>query len=64
MDAPYLMTRKEASQRYSISIRQLDELYRRNKDFPVLRIGHKVLIHRDKADAFFSERIGEVITTE
>ena len=63
-EAPYLLTRKAAAERYSISLRQLDELYRRNRDFPVLRIGHKVLIHRDMADQYFSDRVGEVITAE
>lgn len=60
-EAPYLLTRKAAAHRYSMSIRQLDELYRRNPEFPILRIGHKVLIHRDEADAYFTRNIREVI---
>lgn len=61
--APYLITRKAATQRYSVSLRQLDILCRRNPDFPVLHMGRKVLIHRDKADAWFSAYLGGEIGT-
>lgn len=63
MDAPYLLTRKAAAERYSISLRQLDELYRRDPEFPILRVGHKVLIHREMADAYFTRYLhGEIDT--
>jgi hypothetical protein len=60
-DNKYLLTSKEAKERYGISIRQLEQLYRRNKDFPIVRIGHSVMIHRERADAFFDEYIGGCI---
>lgn len=60
-EAPFLLTRKAATERYSISLRQLDELQRRDPEFPVLRVGRKVLIHRDGADAYFTRYIREVI---
>lgn len=63
-EAPYLLTRKAATVRYSLSLRQLDELCRRNPEFPVLRIGRKVLIHRDEADAYFTRNIRDVIETD
>lgn len=55
---PYLLTRKQAAERYGISLRQLEELYRRHPDFPVLRAGRKVLIHREQADKWFTDWIG------
>lgn len=59
--APYLLSRAEAALRYGISQRQLDELYRRYPEFPILRIGRRVMIHREEADAFFTQRIHEEI---
>ena len=58
MDAPYLLSRKEAAQRYGISLRTLNKLYKQFRDFPVIRQGRKVLIHRERADAWFTEWIG------
>lgn len=58
MEERYLLNRKEAAERYNLSLRQLDELYRRNQDFPVIRAGRKVLIHRERADAWFTDWIG------
>lgn len=63
-EAPFLLTRKAAAQRYSISLRKLDELQRRDPEFPVLRVDRKVLIHRDKADEYFTRNIREVIETD
>lgn len=63
-EAPYLLTRKMAQQRYSIGQRTLDDLYRRDPEFPALRVGKKVLIHREKADAYFTRYLREVIDTE
>jgi len=63
-DAPYLLTRKQATVRYNLSQRQLDNLYRRDEEFPVLRVGHKVLIHRERADAYFTRYIRDVIETD
>lgn len=63
-EAPYLLTRKMAQQRYSIGQRTLDDLYRRDPEFPALRVGKKVLIHREQADAYFTRYLREVIETE
>ena len=63
-EPPFLLTRGAAAVRYNISVRQLDELYQRDPEFPILRIGRKVLIHRDGADAYFTRNIREVIETE
>ena len=60
----YLLTREQATRRYSISLRTLVELYRRDPEFPVLRVGKKVLIHREVADKYFTRNIREVIATE
>lgn len=56
--APYLLTRKAAAERYSLSERDLDRLYRSHPEFPVIRKGRRVLIHRERADEWFSEYIG------
>ena len=61
---PLLLSRQEAAERYGISLRQLDGLYRRNPDFPILRIGRKVLIHREEADKYFTERLLTTIDTD
>lgn len=63
-EAPFLLTRTQATQRYNISLRTLVELYRHDPEFPVLRVGKKVLIHRDGADDYFTRNIREVIETE
>lgn len=55
---PYLLTRKAAAERYSLSERDLDRLYRAHPEFPVIRKGRRVLIHRDRADAWFTDYIG------
>ena len=62
--APFLLTRQEAAERYGISLRQLDKLYRRNPDFPALRIGNSVRIHRERADDWFTESIGTTIDVD
>ena len=59
----YLLTREQATRRYNISLRTLVELYRRDPEFPVLRVGKKVLIHREQADEYFTRNIREVIAT-
>ena len=64
VEAPFLLTRKAAAARYSVSIRTLQEMYRRDPEFPALRIGKKVLVHREGADEYFTRNIGEVIETE
>ena len=61
MEVRYLLTRKEAAERYNISLRQLDALMKRNQDFPVVRIGGRVLIHRDRADEWITGWIGAEI---
>ena len=60
-DAPLLITREQAAERYNISLRTLDSLYKRHKDFPIIRVGWKVLIHREAADRWFTEWIGATI---
>ena len=53
-DAPYLLTRKAAARRYGMSVRTLEEFYRRNPDFPIVRLGPRnVKIHRVQADRWF-----------
>lgn len=56
-EAPFLLTREQAVERYGIPMRTLVRLYRRNRDFPIVRIGRSVRIHRVKADEWFTERI-------
>ena len=49
-DAPYLLTRKAAARRYGMSVRTLEEFYRRNPDFPTVRLGPRYFkIHRVQA---------------
>ena len=64
VDAPYLLTRKQATVRYNISLWELQHLYKSDPEFPVLRVGRKVLVHRDEADAYFMRNIREVIEVE
>jgi len=61
MDEPYLITKPEAARRYNLSTRTLEMLYKRYKDFPVLRVGRKVLIIRDAADRWFSDWMGGTV---
>lgn len=63
-EAPFLLARKAACHRYSISMRELEYIYKRDPEFPVLRVGRKVLVHRDGADEYFTKYIREVIETE
>lgn len=58
-EAPYLLSRKAASYRYSLSECDLDRLCRSHPEFPVIRKGRRVLIHREGADAFFTRYIGD-----
>ena len=60
-EAPYLLTRSAAAHRYSLSERELDRLYRTHPEFPIIRKGRRVLIHREGADAFFTRYIGDDI---
>ena len=60
----YLLTRKEAAERYRISTRQLDRLIRSNRDFPAVWIGRAVKIHRERADQYFTEALRTTIYTE
>lgn len=63
-DDRYLLNRQEAADRYGISVRGLESLYKRYRDFPVLRLGRKVLIHRERADQWFTDYIGTEIDME
>lgn len=56
-EAPFLLTREQAVERYGIPMRTLVRMYQRNRDFPIVRIGRSVRIHRVKADEWFTERI-------
>lgn len=51
----YLLSREEASERYGISTRSLDRLCRGDQTFKAAKIGRRVLIHRERADAWFTE---------
>lgn len=51
----YLLSREEAAERYGMSTRSLDRLCKGEPTFPVAKIGRRVLIHRDRADKWFSE---------
>ena len=57
----YLLDRQKASIRYGMSIRGLEEMYKRHPDFPIIRRGKKVLVHRQRADEWFDQYIGDVI---
>lgn len=61
--APFLLARKAACHRYSISMRELEYIYKRDPEFPIVRVGRKVLVHRDSADEYFTRYIREVIET-
>lgn len=62
-EAPFLLTRAAAAKRYSLNERTLDEIYKRDPEFPMLRVGKKVLVHREGADAYFVRNLREVIET-
>jgi len=55
-DAPYLLTRAQAARRYGMTVRGLEDFYRRNPDFPLVRLGRRnVKIHRERADRYFDD---------
>ena len=60
----YLLDRQQAALRYGMSVRGLEELYKRHPDYPIVRRGRKVLVHRAFADAWFDEYVGEQIDME
>lgn len=62
-DAPFLLTREQATKRYGIPLRTLVRLYQRNRDFPLIRIGRSVMIHRERADAWFTAHIQTCVET-
>ena len=37
--------------------RSFDDLYRADPTFPVMRIGKRVMIHRELADKYFTEKL-------
>lgn len=53
----YLLTRVQASKRYGLPQRSFDDLYRADPKFPVIRIGKHVMIHRELADKYFTEKL-------
>ena len=60
----YLLDRQTAARRYGMSVRGLEDMYRRHPDFPIIRRGHKVLVHRQRADEWFDAYVGDVIDME
>ena len=59
-ETPFLLTRKEGARRYGMSVRGLEEYYKRHPDFPIVRLGpKKVMIHRERADAWFDDLLEE-----
>lgn len=60
-DEPYLLDREKAADRYGMSVRNLEDLYRRHPDFPIIRRGRRVMVHRQKADEWFDNYIGDEI---
>lgn len=60
----YLLNRQQAAERYGMSVRGLEDMYRQRPDFPIVRLGRKVLIHREAADRWFDSFLGGVIETE
>ena len=60
-DDAYLLDRRSAAERYGMSVRGLEDLYRKHPDFPIIRLGKKVLVHRRRADEWFDEYVGDVI---
>ena len=60
-DAPYLLTRTQAARRYSLAQRIFAEIYRRDPDFPIIRVGKRVMVHREQADAYFTRFIRDEI---
>jgi hypothetical protein len=55
-DAPYLLTRAQAARRYGMTVRGLEEYYKANPGFPLVRLGKRnVKIHRERADRWFDE---------
>ena len=61
MNDPYLMTRQQAAKRYGLAQRIFDEIYRRDPHFPIIRVGKRVMVHRDMADEYFTRHIREEI---
>lgn len=60
----YLLDRKTAAERYSMSVRGLEEMYKQHPDFPVIRVGRKVQIHQKLADDWFAQHVGGKIEME
>lgn len=56
-----MLDRKDAAERYGMSVRGLETLYTRNPDFPIIRVGRKVMIPVKAADEWFESYIGEQI---
>ena len=63
-DDAFLLTIEQAVERYQISERTLRKLYRIHKDFPVIRIGRRVLVEKDSTDRWFTRNLHECIETE
>lgn len=64
IDEPYLLDREKAAARYSLTVRELENLYRRCPDFPIIRKARRVLVHREQADSWFDQHVGGRIDME
>lgn len=62
-ETPFLLSRYEAAKRYGISESELDRMIKGDREFPSIRRGRRVLIHRDMADAYFTRNVREYIET-
>ena len=58
-DAPYLLTRAAAAKRYGMTVRRYEEFYKLHPDFPLVRIGRRVMTHRIRADEWFDQLADE-----
>ena len=61
MSKQFLITRQQAARRYGLAQRVFDEIYRRDPEFPIIRIGKRVMVVVSEADAYFASRIRESI---
>jgi len=63
-DDEYLITREQAARRYGLAQRIFDQLYRNDPEFPSMRVGKRVMVHRQEADKYFTQRLGEYIDVQ
>ena len=63
-EAPFLLSRNDAAKRYGLSEREMDRIIKGEPEFPSIKRGRRVLIHRDMADAWFTRNVREAIEME